>query len=364
MPPVTLFRYIATQSLLGVGGLFIILFSLIVLIDLIENLRFAGKFADGSFALAAQLTVLRAPSLSQAFLPFTFLFGSIWMFNQLNRRSEISVMRSAGLSVWKLLGPAALIAALAGLFVVTVADPLAARMMSFAEQLTDRKSGAEKSLISVFDDGIWLRQRDAEMQLIINAREFDTEISALKKVSVWRFGPESQFYERIDADEAHLSGRTIELHDAQLKSVTEQSHRNSPLYAIPTALTPDDLTERVASPETLSIWALPKFILLAEAAGLPTTRYNIRFHDLCSTPLKLLAMVLIAAMFSVRPTRMGGVLQLIGLSIAAGFTLYILSEISTALGESGTVPVALSAWTPALVATLVAVTGLLHLEDG
>jgi len=364
MPPATLFRYIALRTLLCVGGLFLILTSLVLMIDLIENLRFAGKIEGGGFLLALQLTLMRVPGLSQALLPFVFLFGSIWMFNQLNRRSEISVMRSAGLSVWRLLGPAALIAALLGLVIITVVDPLSARMFSYAETLKSHKQGKDSNLVQVFDDGIWLRQRDSEMQLIINAREFNEEISALEKVTVWRFGPNGVFLERIDAGEAFLSGRTIELHDARLQSIAEQQERRSPIYAIPTALTPGDLKERVSPPETMSLWELPRFILLAEAAGLPTTRYHIRFHDLCSTPLKLLAMVLIAAAFSMRPTRAGGAMQLLVFSIGAGFLLYILSEISTALGMSGIVPVALAAWTPALVATLVAVTGLLHLEDG
>jgi len=364
MPPATLFKYIALRILFAISILFIILASLVLLIDLIENMRFAGKIEDGNFGLALSLTLMRVPALSQALIPFVFLFGSIWVFNQLNRQSEISVMRSAGLSVWRLLGPAALIAALSGLLVITAIDPISANMLSYAEQVKSQKEGVENNLVRVLDDGIWLRQRSSDMQLIINAQNFDEERAALERVTVWHFSGESVFLERIDASEAFLSGRTIELHDARLKSIADQEERRSPIYAIPTALSPGDLRERVAPPETMSLWQLPRFILLADAAGLPTVRYHIRFHDLCSTPLKLLAMVLIAAAFSLRPMRMGGAFPLLMFTIGAGFLLYILSELATAFGESGLAPVALAAWTPAVVATLAAVTALLHLEDG
>ena len=364
MPPITLFRYIASRALAGTGGLFIILASLVMLVDLIENMRFASKIDSGDFALAFSLTMLRAPALTQALIPFVFLFGSIWMFNQLNRRSEVSVMRSAGLSVWRLLGPAALIAALSGLIIISVIDPISAKMLYYSEQLKDSRTGNDRNLVRILRDGIWLRQRDSNMQLIINAQNFDRERAALERVTVWRFGRESVFLERIDADEAFLSGRTIELHNARLLSIAEQVERRSPVFAIPTALSPGDLRERVTPPETMSLWQLPRFILLADATGLPTVRYHIRFHDLCATPLKLLAMVLIAAAFSLRPMRMGGALSLLLFSIGAGFLLYMTSEISTAFGESGLVPVALAAWTPAVIATLAAVTALLHLEDG
>lgn len=364
MPPGTLFRYISSRTLIAIGLLLLIATSLILLIDLIENMRFAGKVEEGGFGLALSLTVMRVPALVQALIPFVFLFGAIWMFNQLNRRSEISVMRSAGLSVWRLLGPAALIAALSGLLIITVIDPVSSNFLSYAEDIKAKEEGKERSLVKVLQDGIWLRQLDGNMKLIINAQNFDSQRAALESVTVWRFGAENVFLERIDAKEAFLSGRTLELHDVRLRAITEQQERRTPIFAIPSTLSSGDLRERVASPETMSLWQLPRFILLAEAAGLPTVRYHIRFHDLCATPLKLLAMILIAAAFSLRPARMGGTLKLVIFSLGAGFALYVLSEISTAMGESGLAPVALAAWTPAVIATLVAVTALLHLEDG
>lgn len=364
MPPATLFNYIAARSLTALGGLFAIFACLVLLVDLIENLRFAGKAAEGDFGLALSLTLLRAPSLVMALTPFVFLFGSIWMFHELNKRSEISVMRSAGLSVWRLIGPAALIAAVAGLVIITIVDPISANMRSQAESLKSREQGLDRNLVQIFGDGIWLRQNDETKKLIINAGNFDEQRSALERVTIWRFDQDSQFQERIDAREAFLSGRTLELHDARLRTPGSQQERYTPIFAVETSLSAGNLRERVAPPETMSLWRLPDFILLAEAAGLPTVRYNIRFHDLCSTPLKLLAMVLIAAAFSMRPTRIGGAFRLVVLSIFAGFFLYILSEISTALGESGIAPPALAAWTPAIIASLAAITALLHLEDG
>ena len=50
--------------------------------------------------------------------------------------------------------------------------------------------------------------------------------------------------------------------------------------------------------------------------------------------------------------------------IATGFLLYFVSNVVAALGQTTSIPVALAAWTPAGVSTLVAVTLLLHLEDG
>ncbi|MBB5519791.1 LPS export ABC transporter permease LptG [Amphiplicatus metriothermophilus] len=363
MPPATLLRYIAGRVVFAVAALFAVLASCVMLVELVENLRFASKFEEADLLTAARITLLRTPSLMTALAPFVFLFASIWMFSQLNRRAEIAVMRAAGLSVWRLIGPAALVAALSGLVLIAFVDPLASRLRAQSESLKDSVRGQTSSLVEIFGDGLWLRQRDGNSVLLINARGYDEEQAALSDVTVWRLDGQARFLERIDAPGAMLSGRTIELHGARIKGVQDQLDHRTPIYAIPTSLTPEDLGSRIEAPETLSLWRLPRFILLAEAAGLSTTRYNMRFHDLCSTPLKLIAMVLIAAMFSLKPIRSGGAAQLFLAAVAAGFLLYLLSELSAALGESGAAPVALAAWTPALAATLFALAGLLHFEE-
>jgi len=310
------------------------------------------------------LTLLRTPAAVQALIPFVFLFGSTWAFYQLNKRSELAVMRSAGLSVWRLIGPAALFATLTGIFVITIYDPGASRMLSYANAVKMDKQSKRANLVRVLEDGIWLRQRDDFSQIIVNARSHDSEAGSLQGVTVWRFDENSTFLERIDAGEAVLSGTTMELREARLRAPADDAPRTAPTYAIETALTAADLNERVTAPETLSLWRLPRFIALAETAGLPTIKYQIRFHDLCSMPLKLLAMVLIAAAFSLRPVRLGGQLWLVLASIAAGFALYLTSEIATALGESELAPVALAAWSPAVIAALIAISILLQLEEG
>jgi lipopolysaccharide export system permease protein len=361
MPPITLFRYIAGRMIAALIGLFGALAAIVLLADLVENLRFAGK-AGGDFGFALQLTLLRTPAIAQALLPFIFLFASIWMFRELNRRSELAVMRSAGLSIWRLVGPAAFLAAVGGFLVIVAIDPLSARMMAYGEKMKNDIRGKASSVVRVFGDGIWLRQRDATETLLINAASVD-ETGALRRVTIWRLSHDAAFEERIDAPVAQLSGRIIELKDARMKTTGSQITQRTPIYAVPTALTLSALRENVPLPETMSIWDLPRYMVLAKSVGLSTTRYNIRFHDLCSTPLKLTAMVLIAALFSLGPARSGGAFRLLIAAVGSGFALYVISELSTALGESGAAPEALAAWTPALVATIVAVSLLMRLEE-
>lgn len=364
MPTGVLLRYLTTRTLIGVLGLLIILSSMTILIDMIESLREVERIPNAGIGFAAQLTLLRAPKLVLTMMPFIFLFGSMWAFYQLNKRSEIAVMRSAGLSVWGIVAPSAILAILLGVGVLTFVDPLASRMSSHAETVKNEARGKSANLIKVLNGGIWLRQRTGNETLILHADSYDAPENKLRDVVLWKQTLDGVFLERWDADEAEIADRQYILTDARLRTPGSSSGRRQETQVMESVFSISDLREDVAKPDTMSIWALPGFISLAEDAGLPTVKYELRYYDLLSLPLKLLAMVLIAATFSMRPVRQGGTVRLVLWGIASGFVLFITAEISNATAEARLVPVLLAAWAPVFIAALLAITFLLNTEDG
>ena len=363
-PHFVLFRYLLLQILIGVVVLFAILSLLTMLIDMIESLREVESIQDAGVGFALQLTLLRTPKLVLTLMPFIFLFGAMWAFYQLNKRSEIAVMRSAGLSVWGVVFPAALLAVVMGIGVLTFFDPMASRMSSQAETMKNEIRGKSANLIRVLNGGIWLRQRSDGQTLILHAGSYDADESLLRDVVLWKQTLDGVFLERWDAETAQIEDNRYVLRDARRESLNPREGTVRETQIVPSAFRISDLREDIAKPETMSIWALPTFIELARDAGLPTVKYELRFHDLLSLPVKLLAMVLIAATFSMRPVRQGGTVQLVMWGITAGFLLFISAEISNATAEARVVPVMLAAWAPVFIAGLLALTLLMNTEDG
>ena len=81
-------------------------------------------------------------------------------------------------------------------------------------------------------------------------------------------------------------------------------------------------------------------------------------------PLLLTAMVLVAAGFCMRHTRFGKTGQMVLYALLAGFFLFFLRNFAQVLGENGQIPILVAAWVPPLAAALLALSLLLHLEDG
>jgi lipopolysaccharide export system permease protein len=112
------------------------------------------------------------------------------------------------------------------------------------------------------------------------------------------------------------------------------------------------------------IWQLPSYIAGLEQAGFSARAYKLWLQMELAQPLLLAAMVLIAAGFTMRHVRFGKTGVMVLYAVLSGFGIFFLRNFSQALGENGQIPVLLAAWSPPLAAVLLALSLLLHLEDG
>jgi lipopolysaccharide export system permease protein len=111
-------------------------------------------------------------------------------------------------------------------------------------------------------------------------------------------------------------------------------------------------------------WQLPQFINLAERAGLTASGYRLQYQKLLAQPFLLAAMVLLAAAFSLRFFRFGGVQKMVVGGVASGFLLYVVSKLTDDLSRAELLQPSLAAWLPVLLGAMTGFLVLLHQEDG
>jgi lipopolysaccharide export system permease protein len=185
----------------------------------------------------------------------------------------------------------------------------------------------------------------------------------LEDVIVFFYEGRDRFAGRIDAASADLEAGQWHLKDAWLSGV-EGRPRHIASYDLPTTLTPSQIEESFASPDTISFWDLPRFIANAENAGFSALRHRLYWYSLLALPVLFSAMVFMAASFSFRLARLGGMPQLVLAGALSGFAVYFLGDVTGALGQSGILPTPLAALAPAAAAILLGMTLLFYQEDG
>ena len=359
----TLSKYLGRHFLMGLAIVLTAIISLIFLFDLVEHLRRGAGKDEVTFFVLLSMTALRLPLLIQTVLPFCFMFAAMFCYVRLSRSQELTVSRSAGVSVWQLLAPGLFVTFIVGVITITLFNPISSTLITQYEQLESKHLRGRESLLSVSESGLWLRQGDGENQSVIHALSANQHNMSLNDVIIFLYQGQDRFIGRIDAKSAVLAAGSWTLTDAWT-SGPDQEARYYQTMPLETTLTREQILDSFAPPESLSFWDLPEFISVLEQAGFSGSRHLLYFHRLLALPVLLCAMVLIAAIFSVRLSNRSGIGYTVLSGVIVGFVLYFLSDVATAFGISGAIPPILAAWTPTLVTVLLGLSTLLLTEEG
>ncbi|EJL27142.1 putative permease [Caulobacter sp. AP07] len=360
-------RYVLKKTLASLAAALAVVAVLVMLIAFVDISKNVGTRAEVGFSELLFLTVLQAPATILVLTPFIFLFGTLGAFVGLNRRSELIAMRAAGVSAWRFIMPAAIAAFIMGLLTVSLLNPLTAAMSAQFE--TSRNAMMENYLKSA-PKGLWLRQGDEKTQIVIRARARDQATDGavrLRGVSlfIYTVSPNGslQFSRRIEAAEARLEPGFWRLTGVREAMPGAGAIRSDSL-SIPSDLDDRTASERFNNPQAIAIWRLPETIKRTDAAGFSSIPFRLRLHQVLATPLLFAAMSVLAAAFSLRLMRLGGLAGLAGAGVTLGFGFFFFNELCGALGKADVLTPAMAAWTPPVVALLAGLTLLCYTEDG
>lgn len=361
--PLTLSFYLIRNYLLNFAIILMGLLAVIYLFDTVELLRRAGGKDNVGITIVLIMGLFKLPEVGQMVFPFAVLFSGMLTFWQLTRRHELVIVRSAGLSVWQFITPILMTVFLIGIIQLALINPLGALMISRYESLETEHLKSENSLISLSDQGLWLRQKNDEGMAILHAENIKMPEWQLQNVLVFFFTEDNTFLRRIDASSSTLDKGVWTFNDVVINAKGKLP-QNADFMTLATDLTIGELESSFADPETISFWKLPDYIKVLEETGFNATSLKIYFQGLMSQPLLFMAMILLAASVSLRPPRLRGTSILIMSGVGIGFIVFFASSFLQALGGTQQIPVFIAAWFPAVISFVLGIGALMALEDG
>lgn len=359
---ITLGLYFLKRYAITMAWFFIGVMAIIFLVDFSETTGRLAGLTGYTLSGVLLMTALRLPLILQQTVPFITLFVGMTTLIALNRKSELVVVRAAGISVWQFMTPFVIGALVVGLLGMLVINPIAAWGQRQALQIESswrEASGASASQSSV----PWLRQISGTDDTVIGARTVLEDGTLLVDAVLIHFDTDGRIILRQDA-------RTAKLKDGYwlLTDVTETRPGDVPVrlasVKVKTQLEKEVVQEHLSQPETIAFYDLSRKIAVAKSFGVSTKALETQFHSLLSLPFMLVAMTLIAATVSLKFSRFNQSRSVILGGILSGFVLYVVTVLVKAFGSSGVVPPFVAAWIPVVVALALGVTILLHQEDG
>jgi lipopolysaccharide export system permease protein len=336
------FREFTLFLLLGLLG-FICLFSVVDVIDKIDV--FLDHRAPGG--LIARYYLYRAPEVIVQVLPVAILLATFLSLGQLNKYGELTAMRSAGVSLGRMLAPVFIIAASSVVLALAFSEavvPAANRERDriYEEQIQSQLKGptTERADVTYLGGG----GRIYYMRLYVVPER------RMHEVSVQEFS-HGNLVKRIDAAEASWDGRRWVFTSGWVRTFAADSeaakffdHYSEDGIDEP----PGNFAREIRKPADMNYRELRQLIVTLRASGARVGNYLVDLNLKLAFPLINFVVVLIGAPLATRLRATSTALGF-GLSVTISFTYYAFMQSGKALGHNGALPPYLAAWMGDLV---------------
>ena len=334
-------RYVL-REFLGYLGLGLVGFiAIFVVVDLIEK---ADVFLDhrAPLGLVLRFYLYRAPEVVVQVMPVALLLATFLALGQLNKFNELTAMRTAGLSLLRILSPvfglatvSVIVGLLLGEFVVPSANRERDRI--FSEQIQNQRRDDARERVDVTYLG--------EGGRIFYIRLYDAVARRMQNVSLQEFR-RGELSRRIDAAAAMWDGRRWVFDTGYVRTFDRGAERAQAFRSLVVdgiAERPEDFAKEPPHPGEMNFLELRAYVDRLRASGARVENFLVDLHLKLAFPLVNFIVVLIGASLATR-LRMQGAALGFGLSVLIAFLYYAFMRTGQALGHNGALPPYVAAW--------------------
>ncbi|VAW91672.1 Lipopolysaccharide export system permease protein LptG [hydrothermal vent metagenome] len=314
-------RYIGRTVAMSVVTVIMVISSLFLLIG------FAGEFdkigsSNYTFFMAVKYTLLLLPDRIYEFFPLATLLGSILGLGALANSSELVVIRSAGVSIFKIVAAIMKTALVLMAIAFIIGEVIAPPALQYAKLQQVKALSQNISLNTQY--GLWAR--DSNTYIHVQRANNDGK---LFDVHLYRLNEKYKLEQVLHAKTADYDGKNWQLKDIKQTDISQQKISVSHIASMEwkTLLDPELVSIVTFEPNKLSIWKLSSYINYLKDNGLETAQYELAFWSKVIMPFTIAAMVLLAVPYVFGSLRRTSVGQQILIGFLAGLVFFIANRL-------------------------------------
>lgn len=305
---------------------------LLVLLALAGLFEFIGQLdnVQGDFGIPEALlfAALRLPQLSFEMLPIATLIGSLLGLGGLATSSELVVMRTAGISVVRLMGMVAIAGVVLTVLTALIGEFIGPPLDYFARNMRNEAIFEQEEDI---DNAAWIK----DGPIILNLERINVEFE-LGGIYLYRFNDDNSLASIARAENAGIddTGRWI-LENFRATRFVEEG-----VQVVETSLAVEslDISSEVlgialVKPISLSARGLMSYIGYLKGNGLSAERYEMELWSRISRTATVIVMPVLALAFVFGSLRSAGHGTRLMIGVLVGLLYFLASEMLANSGQ-------------------------------
>ncbi len=352
-------RYIIKEFLKSLLVVLCVMFSIVLLITLLEEFNYFKSKQDLKFIQFIIFTFLKIPNLLFNLFPFIVLFSGIFFYLKIYNYNEIISLRVMGYSNIQIILIPALTCFVMGYLLVFLIVPFTSSMLKYYEELKSEYDQT-KNLVFVNETGIWIIDKNENDKNIIRIDKIDKNFSNIKQITIYNYDKDNNFIKRIDANEGIINDTNWQL--SQVNIISSNNKKNSENYFnnynYKSNIKIIELKNIYKNTETTSLLDISKEMLILEDKGYSIVDLKIRYQKLISLPIYLLAMSILSGLMIINLGKTSNYLKYGSYGVIISVIIYFLNDLSITIAKSGIISVDFSVWIPIFLIILINLVGI------
>lgn len=303
-----------------------------------------------SITAVVKLFFYSLPNIIVLTFPMSMLLASLLAFGRLSGSSEITAMRSGGISFFRLAAPVFIVAFFVSLFAVAFNEIVVPKANAGYNYIV--KNEIERNTAPKSQEHIVIKDvKNGNLERLTYARKYDEATNSMQAVTIQEFEEGNivrvEYAEKAEWKNNHWIMYHGTIHDLSAEGNLQRTMKFEQ-QVMPITKTPTSITREQKQASEMTIKELKQHIKVLKSEYVKSSTYEIELQQRVSIPMASFVFALIGAPLGLQPQRSSSSIGL-GLSIIIIFIYYTIMTITTALGQGGALPVVVAAWIPNLV---------------
>jgi lipopolysaccharide export system permease protein len=313
-------RYLAGAVIGGTLLTLAVLLPLLGLFILADEMDEVGENGY-RFVDAALFVILSVPRYAYQIFPIATLIGALVGLGALAGRSELVAMRSAGVSIARIIYAAFKGGLLLAIFAVALGEGVAPVAEQKALALRSEAQSGQVTLKT--DYGLWARDGSS----YINISEI-LPGAFLRGIYIYELDPQRRLTRATHAESARYADGRWVLEGISRSGISEEgvdvSHVDQAGWE--SLLDPRLLKIVVVDPHVLPVWELLRYVRYMVANGQDASPYEVAFWGKVVHPFLILAMIFVSIPILLGSARTRGLGPRIFFGVLVGIGFYLVSR--------------------------------------
>lgn len=314
--------------------------------------RIAKYITDygASLSSVVKIFIYGLPNIIMWTFPMSMLLSTLMTFGKLSSSSEITAMKSCGISFSRIAAPAIFLGVIVTIVAILFNEHVVPWANTAYNNVVYYEIQGNTELKS--QDHIIVKELSGDkMERLVYAREYNAQEEILEGVTMQVFDDDGKVAHVENATYAEWRDEKWIMHDGMIYDLSDEQRTHTMKFdkqILPINASPRQIVREQKKTEELTMSELKAQIAIMKSQYANTNKLETELYQRITVPMASLIFALIGVPLGLQPTRTPSSVGF-ALSVVIIFLYYAVMTLSNAIARGGAIPPIYAVWIPNII---------------